>query len=512
MRVPGIAILVSLGIAVVCLAESADVINVTNRLNVSASQVGIATAVFAVVFGLLVFWRQKQALDHTHNNSGFGAWSSLFYREGGAVTDFLNASPYIINLAPTATVFLGIYLRQITGNDWFTFTTFVVGFGAVPVVDLIVGEDSYNPTPEEESQLRNNWWFSFHLCAYVWAYVGSLLALAYWVGLESGFIGGGPDNLSKIALVGVACSLGISSGFGIGCIHELIHRPSFTELYHARVVLLFSNFNHFWVEHLWGHHKRVATDEDPASSALNEPLWTFIFKCWYNSALSAWRLETKFLKNRGRAWYDLNNRILYPFVVSFCIDYLIYKYLGPKALVLQLIQSVWTAFLTDNANYIEHYGLRRGKKSEKTDEWGWCNDYERPGWMHAWNTGDRITNWMLFKIERHPDHHVNAGRPYQILRTYKESPTYPTGYAGMILLSWFPWAFYAVMNPLVEKAHADYIRQVADGSYDEIFPKGANNISSIFKKTGEDFFEAGSSEYSGGADASGSGEAVWKAD
>jgi len=204
---------------------------------------------------------------------------------------------------------------------------------------------------------------------------------------------------------------------------------------------------------------------------------------------------------------------LYPFVVSFCIDYLIYKYLGPKALVLQIIQSVWTAFLTDNANYIEHYGLRRGKKSEKTDEWGWCNDYERPGWMHAWNTGDRITNWMLFKIERHPDHHVNAGRPYQILRTYKESPTYPTGYAGMILLSWCPWAFYAVMNPLVEKAHADYIRQVADGSYDELFPKGANNISSIYKKTGEDFFEAGSSEYGGGKDStedSRAGESVWK--
>ena len=101
MQVPGIAILVSLGVAIVCLADivayQIDPLLQTNPLAFSTTQVGMATAVFAVVFGLLVFWRQKQALDHTHNNSGLFAWSSLFYREGGAVTDFLNASPYIIN-------------------------------------------------------------------------------------------------------------------------------------------------------------------------------------------------------------------------------------------------------------------------------------------------------------------------------------------------------------------------------------------------------------------------------
>lgn len=61
--------------------------------------------------------------------------------------------------------------------------------------------------------------------------------------------------------------------------------------------------------------------------------------------------------------------------------------------------------------------------------------YERPGWFHAWDTADRLTNWMLFKIQRHPDHHTNAGRPYQILRTFAQSPTMPTGYAGMVRIS-----------------------------------------------------------------------------
>lgn len=478
----------------------------------STAQVVCGILAFAVLFLALVAGRQTQALSSTKNNAGLFQWSGVFYKKGGPVLDFINALPYVLNLAPTATVFLGIYLREVTGNDWFTFTTLVIGFGAVPLADLIIGEDSYNPTPEEETALRNNFWFSFHLCAYVWVYVASLILAAYWVGCESGFIGGGPAALSWTAFWGISTSMGISSGFGIGCIHELIHRPSFTELYHARAVLLFSNYNHFWVEHIWGHHKRVATDEDPASSALNEPLWTFIPKCWFWSFVSACRLESKFLSRRGRSFLHPANRILYPFLVSFLIDYLIYTLCGPMALAFQIVQSIGTAFLTDQANYIEHYGLRRKRVSEAKDDWGWYNHYEKPGWMHAWNTGDRITNWMLFKIERHPDHHVNAGRPYQILRTYKESPTYPTGYAGMFVLSWFPPLFFAVMNPLVEKAHRDYEQQLKDGTYQKIFPGGANNVSSVYKKAGEDFFEAGSSEYAGGLDAVMEGQGVWDGD
>lgn len=458
------------------------------------------SAILVVVWVLLMIWRQNMALDSTKNNHGLFQWSGIFYHKGGPVMDFVNALPYVLNLVPTLTVFVGIYLRWAYGNDYLTFFTFVAGFVGVPLLDLVVGEDSYNPTPEEETSLRNNFWFSFHLCAYVWVYVASVFAVAYYIGLESGYVGGGANNLSTTALIGIASSLGISSGFGIGCIHELIHRPSFTELNHARVVLLFSNYNHFWIEHIWGHHKRVATDEDPASSALNEPFWTFIWRCLYRSFVSACRLEAKFQKNRGRPWWDARNRILYPFLASFAIDCAIYRAFGPAALAGHLIQSFLTAFLTDNANYIEHYGLRRDRKSDSKDEWGLHDDYERPGWMHAWNTGDRITNWMLFKIERHPDHHVNAGRPYQILRTYKESPTYPTGYAGMFVLSWFPPLFFWIMNPLVHKAHADYQRQLKEGTYDKIFPKGANNVSSVFKKAGEDFFEAGSSEYAGAKD------------
>jgi alkane 1-monooxygenase len=447
----------------------------------------------------LLFWRQCEALDSTRNQSGWFQWSSMFYRTGGAVTDFINGLPFIINLAPLGVAVAGMHLGGVC-----TWSVMFVGHVVVPIADLIVGEDSYNPTPEEESQLRKNVWFRIHSVGYVPVYVATIFYVCAYIAAH--------PELTMVEFLGISTSVGIASGFGIGCIHELCHRPSFIESYACRTVLCLSNYNHFWIEHLWGHHKRVATDEDPASSALNEPFWTFIWKCLFLSFKSACQIENQFQKNQGRGFFCVQNRILTPYLISFAIDYYIYTTFGATALKFHLLQSFLTAFYTDNANYIEHYGLRRKRLSDRKDQFGLYDDYERPGWMHSWNTGDRISNWMLFKIERHPDHHVNAGRPYQILRTYKESPTYPTGYAGMILLSWFPPLFFAVMNPLVRKAHADYKQQLKDGSYYKLFPKGANNMSSVYCKEGEGFYEKGSSNYAGGEDSDfdkHTGGAVW---
>ena len=52
----------------------------------------------------------------------------------------------------------------------------------------------------------------------------------------------------------------------------------------------------------------------------------------------------------------------------------------------------------------------------------------------------------------------------------------------MFVLSWIPPIFFACMNPLVYKAHADYANQLRTGTYAKLFPKGSNNVSSAYKK------------------------------
>jgi alkane 1-monooxygenase len=52
----------------------------------------------------------------------------------------------------------------------------------------------------------------------------------------------------------------------------------------------------------------------------------------------------------------------------------------------------------------------------------------------------------LFELTRHADHHAHPGRPYQVLRHFEDAPELPTGYAGMILLAFFPPLFRRVMD------------------------------------------------------------------
>jgi len=75
--------------------------------------------------------------------------------------------------------------------------------------------------------------------------------------------------------------------------------------------------------------------------------------------------------------------------------------------------------------------------------------YERVNPSHSWNSNNIGTNVLLYHLQRHSDHHANPTRRYQALRDFKEAPVLPTGYAGMIVLSWVPQIWRAVMDKRV---------------------------------------------------------------
>jgi alkane 1-monooxygenase len=65
---------------------------------------------------------------------------------------------------------------------------------------------------------------------------------------------------------------------------------------------------------------------------------------------------------------------------------------------------------------------------------------------HSWNADHTVSNLLLYQLQRHSDHHANPTRRYQALRHVDEAPQLPTGYAGMILLAWFPPLWRRVMD------------------------------------------------------------------
>ena len=103
-----------------------------------------------------------------------------------------------------------------------------------------------------------------------------------------------------------------------------------------------------------------------------------------------------------------------------------------------LLQAVLGFSLLEVVNYLEHYGLLRGKKED--------GRYERCLPLHSWNSNNVASNVLLYHLQRHSDHHANPNRRYQALRHVDEAPQLPTGYAGMIVLAWFPPLWRRVMD------------------------------------------------------------------
>ena len=111
---------------------------------------------------------------------------------------------------------------------------------------------------------------------------------------------------------------------------------------------------------------------------------------------------------------------------------------GWLALVFLLIRHVLAYWQLTSANYVEHYGLLRGKTAK--------GRYERCEPHHSWNCNFVVSNLVLFHLERHSDHHAHPLRRYQSLRHFPDLPQLPNGYFGMYVIAYLPWLWFRVMD------------------------------------------------------------------
>jgi alkane 1-monooxygenase len=225
------------------------------------------------------------------------------------------------------------------------------------------------------------------------------------------------------AIVGMIV-VGSSSGYsGIVVAHELIHRPRRGWVALGRLILCTVVYEHFYTEHVRGHHVRVGTDEDPATARFGESFQNFYFRTVPAQFKSAWRLEVARVGDASMKWYDpriLRSRVVQGVVVECGIAAVLAVAFGPVALAVHLMQAWWATRALEVVNYFEHWGLRR--------------EGRRVLPVHSWDTYSRFTYFALTGLSRHADHHAFASRPYQLLRVWEESPKLPRGYLAMFPL------------------------------------------------------------------------------
>ncbi|TXT59527.1 MAG: Alkane 1-monooxygenase [Promethearchaeota archaeon] len=348
----------------------------------------------------------------------------------------MKAYPFSIVYLIPVSILLGYLLGGI-----FTFLTPFFVFVIVPLLDLIIGSNTINPEEENEEYLSEK--KSFRILT--WMGAPLTLGFIFWGGyiIQT-------NTLSLLELIGLTISIGINSGvLGINISHELQHRVNKTfEPFLARIILMSTLYLHWQIEHVTGHHRYVATPEDPATAKFNQSYYSFWFQTVFGGLKSAWRFEQKRVKKRQYRIPILRNRILQYSILQIGFIWVFWWLFGFFGLVFLLLQGLIAFSLLEIINYIEHYGLLRIKKES--------GRYEPVKPHHSWNSSERLTNWFLFNLQRHSDHHFKPGRRYQLLRHWEDAPQLPTGYAGMVLLALIPPLFKRIMNPMIQEWKIKY--------------------------------------------------------
>ncbi|MEJ2131924.1 MAG: alkane 1-monooxygenase, partial [Gammaproteobacteria bacterium] len=267
----------------------------------------------------------------------------------------------------------------------------------------------------------------------------TLIGCAWWAGTQS---------LSWWGFLVLAVTAGIVSGLGINTGHELGHKKSELERWLAKIVLAVPAYGHFWLEHNRGHHRWVATPEDPASARMGESIYKFALREIPGAFARAWKLEQERLGRQGRSVWSFGNEILQSFAITAVLQSSLIVAFGWVMIPFLVIHNVFAWWQLTSANYVEHYGLLREKLPD--------GRYERCQLWHSWNSNHKYTNLVLFQLERHSDHHANPTRRYQALRHFEDLPQLPNGYYGMFPIAYVPPIWFRMMDPLLmDLKHVD---------------------------------------------------------
>lgn len=304
--------------------------------------------------------------------------------------------------------------------------------GVIPTLDKLIGEDTENPPLDAIADLEADLYYS--------RIVKLFIPLQYATNVYGAYLASRKGtSVADQVLLGTL--VGMVNGIAINTAHELSHKNGRLEHYLSHLALAPSGYNHFRIEHPYGHHRRVATPEDPASSRLGETFWKFLPRTVIGSFKSAIEIEKKRLERKKLPFFCKENELIHGWAMSAIYHGLMFKKFGMRSVPFQLTQATYAVTLFEAVNYIEHYGLKREKKEN--------GQYERTLPEHSWNNNNLVTNLFLYQLQRHSDHHAYPTRSFQTLRHFENAPQLPAGYGAMLLPAFIPAWWSKIMDDRV---------------------------------------------------------------
>jgi alkane 1-monooxygenase len=336
---------------------------------------------------------------------------------------------WLLSILVPCTVAAGPAMMLVSGHAWALWIPVFFFYVIAPLLDWWMGEDLSNPPESAVPALDADRYYrrvTYALVPVLWcAFIFSAWFVVHY-------------PLPVHGMVAMVLITGSVGGFSINLGHELGHKNTPLERWLAKIILAPTGYGHFFIEHNRGHHRDVATPLDPASSRMGESIYRFVLREMPGAALRAWTLEKDRLRRAQLPVWSLHNEILQPALITVLLWSALVLWLGLAILPFLLVASFWANFQLTSANYIEHYGLLRQERAP--------GKYEACQPHHSWNSNHIFSNWALFHLQRHSDHHAHPLRRYQSLRHFENLPRLPSGYFGMFTIAYIPPLWRHVMD------------------------------------------------------------------
>ncbi len=375
-----------------------------------------------------------------------------------------NALPHFLPIA----VFPLIFAAAIYGGWWIAGP--FIFFWSVGPLDLAFGADGRNADPKTTPERRLIW---YNLPVWLWALLWPVtFVFTLWQIFIVGHLA-----VWEGALLAIALAVEGQGVFIVG--HELIHRRAAWER-HIGVFLLSSvSYPHYATEHFHIHHVWVGTPKDVGSAPKGQSFWRYFPRELASNFLGAWEVSRKRMANRQLPIWRFSNPFwLYGAETAAWYTF-VYWTGGWWSVLIFMTLCLGIVLSMKISNYLQHYGLRRVHLPN--------GRFERAQLRHSWSADYKFSNWMFFNMQRHPDHHVSAGRRYPLLQHHgaDESPQLPGSYGAMFALALRPKRWFETMDPLVDQWRERFYPGIKDWSaYDspvsEARPEAFDAIVEIY--------------------------------
>ena len=348
--------------------------------------------------------------------------------------------PFHILIAGVPVAVLGLLIqltssRQVVGA--MPFKILLAGLVANHLARILLGRNHDNLDADQASRYGRAAAFTWLL----WL-SGSLTIAAIIIGsvLLPRFVPG-----DWVGFIGLSMFVGQVSA--VGCIvvaHELVHRNQRVQRLFGGVLLSFACYASFKIEHVHGHHRDVGTDQDASSAVRGQNIYSFLIRAIACNYATAWRISLAATGQRGvSAWLrcELSKWTLLQLVIVIALG----AAGGLAAAAFFLAQSLFAIIYLETINYVQHYGLRRRRRSD--------GGHEPVDASHSWNATYWREQWGLVNLGRHSDHHLYSARPYQILRISPDAPQLPMPLTTAVYCALIPPLWCWVMDPILDYYH-----------------------------------------------------------